>query len=320
MNSRAKDTPKARELSLAKNMANHITCAGPISCFVEPPGNGLHQVFLLRVRGCDWVGRKVLQRDQHHRWGLSSILIPAMLLGPHRQSQWGNEGVSIYFQASTEKERTEAFETALTCPDSEIHFPFAVTDDSGQEAVCPSDYWQGNESLAALLNADELHFREHCVTVLRTLLKPGDLVYDPACSTGEFIAHLATELADGRYLGTDRSTSMIEYAQQRHSASSVEFRVMEATTSTESNIRCEVLILRFLNAEVMTRRQAHCAFESLVRCVKPDGTILVFGHSPVLLALPWLAHTFALAIICSVSARTGCQELFQFYRLTVPTV
>ena len=318
MNNQAIACSKDHELELAKNLSDHITSAGPISCFVESTRNGLHQVFILRVRDRDWVGRKVLQRDVCNRWGLSSLLSPSMLLGPHRQSQWGNDGVSIYFQTSTLKEKTEAFEAALNSPDSEIHFPFAVIDDCGDEAVCPADYWQGNELLAAQLNADECHFREHCVSVLRPLLKPDDLVYDPACSTGDFIAHLAAELTDGRYLGTDRSASMIEYAQQRHATSTAQFRVMEATACIDAHIRCDVLILRFLNAEVMTRREAHSAFESLVRCVKPGGTILVFGHTPVLLAMPWLAHTFGLVIISSIAARSGRQELFQFYRLTLP--
>lgn len=307
-----------RERALADDMARHITHAGPLACFVEPPGNGLHQIFFLRVQNREWVGRKVLQRDCDLRYSLSSIVTPAMVFGLHRQSHWSNDGVSIFFQASTLEERAALLHAALSCPDSEIYFPFAVTDDQGFEAVCPPDFWEGDEPLAARLNAEEAHFREHCVSVLRTLLKPGDRVYDPACSTGAFIAHLAAELSHGHFLGTDRSASMIRFAQQHHSGSAAQFRLMDASTCVEAHIRCEVLILRFLNAEVMTRHEAHDAFANVVRCVEPGGTILVFGHTPVLLAMPWMAHSCGLTIVSSVAARNGREELFQFYRLTRP--
>ncbi|KAA0972897.1 trans-aconitate 2-methyltransferase [Pseudomonas sp. ANT_H12B] len=309
----------ARELALAQGMARPITQSGAVSRYLEPAGNGLHHVFFLRVGGRDWVGRKVLQRDEHNQWHLSSVLKPSMLFGLHVESQWGNEGVSIYFQTATPADKVAAFDAARMRPDSEVRFPFTQTDDSGQEAVCPVDYWQGSESLATQLNADEVHFREHCVELLKALSKPGTLIYDPACSTGAFIAHLARELPDCRCAGSDRSASMIEYAKSCHASSSVEFCVMDACEVVDSGIQCDVLILRFLNAEVVTRRDAEAAFSSLAQCVKPGGTILVFGHTPVLIPASYLAQTLKLRWVSSVAARPGHAELFQFYRLMTPT-
>lgn len=318
MNNRTPALSNLNEMAMAKNLSAHIEYAGPIGCFVEPTRQGLHQVFFLRVRGRDWIGRKVLQRDADHRWSMSSLLNPAMLLGPHLQSQWSDDGVSFYFHTATLEERAEVFQAARKDLHSEIHFPFTATDHDGNEAVCPADYWQGHESLAEQLNADELHFREHCVAVLGPLLKPGDLVYDPACSTGEFIACLAAELAGGHFVGSDRSATMIEYARRHHADSRAEYHVMEAARAADAGMRCDVLILRFLNAEVLTRREANCAFSSLLRCVKPAGTILLFGHTPVLSAVPWLAYTHGLARVSSTGARSGHQELFQFYHMKAP--
>ncbi|MFJ4195940.1 class I SAM-dependent methyltransferase [Pseudomonas sp. NPDC089534] len=308
-----------RELALSRDMSSHIIRSGSIGSYCEPPGNGLHHVFLLHLKEGDWVGRRTLRRGDGQRWQPYSALHPSMLLGPHIQSQWSNDGVSIYFRATSAAQKAMAFESALTSPDAQLHFPFALVDDAGREAVCPQEYWHVSESLAVRLNADEQHFREHCVALLKTLSKPGTVIYDPACSTGEFIAHLADRLPDCRCLGSDRSVSMIEYAQNHHGLSRVGFRVMEAEISTESGIRCDVLILRFLNAEVMTRSEAHTIFGRLMPCVNPGGTILIFGHTPVLLAVTWLIQTFGLTLVSSVAARSGRQELFQFYRLTVPT-
>jgi len=308
-----------REVALAQGLARHVIQSGTMGCYVEPAGASLNHLFFLRVKGRDWVGRKTLQRDAHQRLHLSSVLTPFMLLGPLVQWQWSNEGVSIYFRTATLAEKTKAFDTALALSDSEVNFPFPLCDDSNQEAVCPDEFWQCNEVLATQLNADEAHFRDHCVQLLKTMPMKGQVIYDPACSTGEFISHLARELTDYRFLASDRSASMIAYAKNRHVTSPVEFRLLDSSDAAISGIQCDVLILRFLNAEVLTRSDAHTAFRSLVHCVKPGGNLLIFGHTPVLIPVPWLAQQYHLHLLSSVAARSGQTELFQFYRLLVPT-
>lgn len=306
-----------RELTLARDLSPHILTAGAFGYFVEPPGNGLHHLFFLRMDGRTWVGRKVLQLDRHQRWQASSVLKPTMLLGPHVQSQWSNEGLSICFRPVSPEAKAAFFESALAGPDSEIQFPFPLLDADGQEAVCPPRFWHCNDGLAVQLDAEEQHLREHCAGLLQTSVAAGSLIYDPACSTGRFIAHLAHSLSDCRFLGTDRSASMIEHAKHWHAATPVEFRLLDAGDAYASGVRCDVLILRFLNAEVLTRQQAQTLFESLIGCVEPGGTVLVFGHTPVLLAVNWLAAQFGLRLESSVAARPGQMELFQFYRLRV---
>lgn len=310
---------RTRELALARSMPRHLNENGTVGHYLEPPGSGLHHIFFLRIDDHLWVGRKRLQRDRHFRWQASSVLKPCMLLGPHLHSLWGDDGLSIGFRTVTAEEKTKTFERALRQADSEILFPFPVLDGAGREAVCPADFWQCNESLAEQLNTDEQHFREHCAELLQAITATGALIYDPACSTGEFIAHLARALPDCLCLGSDRSASMIEHARQAHGKAAVEFRLFDAGEAFDAGIHCDVLILRFLNAEVLTRREARAAFESLIRCVKPGGTILVFGHTPVLIPVAWLAATCHLQLESSAAARPGQVELFQFYRLKVLT-
>jgi ubiquinone/menaquinone biosynthesis C-methylase UbiE len=108
---------------------------------------------------------------------------------------------------------------------------------------------------------------------------------------------------------------MIEHAIKRHGTSPVRFRLADAHDVAMSDSQCDVLILRFLNAEVMTREDAHQIFQEMVACVKPGGTMLLFGHTPVLVAVPYLAQTLKLELISGVAARSGHTELFQFYGL-----
>ena len=241
-----------------------------------------------------------------------------MLLGPLTQLHWGNEGAVICFRGVTPQEKETAFHIAQAQPDSEVYFPFPVTDDTGREFVCPPEYWQGTESLVTQLDADESHFRQHCAALLKAITSAGTVIHDPACSTGEFIAHLARELPDRRCLGSDRSVSMIEHAKIRHGNSSAEFYLADARNVASSGIKCDVLILRFLNAEVMTRVGAQQTLHVMAPCVNPGGTIIIFGHTPVLIAVPYMAQVLKLELISSVAARPGHKELFQFYRLRVP--
>lgn len=308
---------RTRELALARSMPRHLNENGAVGHYLEPPGNGLHHVFFLRLNDQVWVGRKLLQRDRQFRWLASSVLRPCMLLGPHLHSLWGDEGLSIGYRTASVEQKAQTFERALRQVDSEILFPFPVVDAAGREAVCPTDFWQCSPVLAEQLNTDEQHLRHYCAGLLQAITTTGALIYDPACSTGEFIAHLARALPDCLCLGSDRSPLMIEHARQTHGRTSVEFRLLDAGEAFDAGIHCDVLILRFLNAEVLTRREARAAFESLIRCVKPGGTILVFGHTPVLIPVAWLAATHHLQLESSVAARPGQVELFQFYRLKV---
>ncbi|HEF4761576.1 TPA: class I SAM-dependent methyltransferase [Pseudomonas putida] len=307
-----------RERYLALSLPHRKAGRGELDRYVEPLGPGLHHLFLLRVNGNDWVGRKLLQHSEIDGWHISSLLKPSMLLGPVAEWYWGNQGVVIHFHAVPAQEKNAAFHDALTQPDSEVRFPFPVLDKHGQECVCPPDYWRCNTALAAQLDADEDHFRQHCANLLKTLSHPGAVIHDPACSTGEFIAHLARELPDRQYLGSDLSASMIEHAIKHHGTSAIRFQLADARHFATSGHQCDVLILRFLNAEVMTREEAQHTFHKMAACVKPGGTMLLFGHTPVLVAVPYMAQRLELELISSIAARPGHTELFQFYRLRKP--
>lgn len=307
-----------REHHLARSFALRQAVPGELDRYIEPFGPGLHHLFVLRVNGEDWVGRKILQHAHPAGWHISSVLKPWMLLGRLAEWQWGNQGAVVHFRAASAQDKQAAFRNALALPASDVRFPFPLMDDQGRERICPPAYWQCSPSLASQLDADEGHFREHCTALIRSVTTPGAVILDPACSTGELIAHLAGALPDRQCLGSDRSASMIEHALQHHGASAVRFFIADARQVTTSGVRCDVLIVRLLNAEVMTRKDAQCLFQDMIACVKPGGTLVLFGHTPVLLCVPYMAQLLKLELLSSLAARPGHMELFQFYRLRMP--
>ncbi|MDR7285707.1 isonocardicin synthase [Pseudomonas corrugata] len=318
MNPRFNPVDPRREVLLAQTFVQPSTPSLALNCHVEPFGGGFHHLFFLRVNGCHWAGRKMLQQAESGGWYISSLLKPWMLLGPLAEMQWENVGIALYYHGASMEQKQAAFNLAQARPDSEVHFPFPAIDAKGLEFVCPTDYWQCDDSLATQLDADEGHLREHCATLLETLSSPGTVILDPACSTGEFITHLSRALPERHCLGSDRSASMIDHARCRHATGAVEFFVADARDVVSSGLKCDVLILRFLNAEVMTRADARQTFHDIVACVNPGGTVLVFGHTPVLVPVPYMAQLLKLELLSSVAARPEQMELFQFYRLRVP--
>ncbi len=286
--------------------------------FMEPLGPGLNQFFIVKVGGRDWIGRKVLQKNDKGLWKSSSIIEPDMLFGRLGHLHWSNEGVECSFLTASATEKHRVFARALTRAGNELYFPFPVLETSGQEFTCPADYWQCNPSLASRLDAEEEHFRQHCIRILKTLTRPGATLYDPACSTGTFIASLATALPGRRCVGADCSASMIRHASARHRAPGLEFYLMDATRGAVAGLTCDVLILRFLNAEVVTRATATRLLVHLCNCLNPGAKIIVFGHTPVLPDIPLMARQLGLTLLSCVAARPGRTELFQFYLLQAP--
>ncbi|WP_420233285.1 class I SAM-dependent methyltransferase [Pseudomonas sp. ABY48] len=304
-----------REVDLEKALQADPVAPGSWERFIEPLGIGLNHVFILRSQGRDWVGRKTLQRDERSRLRSDSRLAPWMLLGPLGQFHWGDEGLLLDYRSTRRADKVAAFAQALHDPDSEIYFPFPALERNGKEFVCPPDHWRFTEALASELDEGEAHFRQHCCALLRPWLKPGAVIHDPACSTGTFIHHLAQALPDSRCIGSDRSPSMVEAARNRYGCS-VDFRLADASDAEPIIDYCDVLVLRFLNAEVMTRAEAEHLLRQQVATLAPGGRLIVFGHTPVLPAMDYLASRCALTLVSRLASCGITGQLFQFYVLT----
>lgn len=295
---------------LARHLPSRAHTPGGVATLEEPVGHGLNNLFILRLQNLEYLGRKLLDEQGQ----LGSRLTPAMLLGPLlRTRQCGNR-LQMHYRTLSTDEKHQVFAQARRSNDTSIHFPFPVVDEQGQELVAPASFWNDTPQLARRLDAQERHFREHCLATLQKRLAPGAVIHDPACSTGTFIATLAQGLPGAQCLGSDVSPAMIAHARTHQRLPNLKFDIADATDSAAAD-SCDVLILRFLNAEVMLRQQATRLFQTLSRRVRRAGVIIVFGHTPVLVAIEPEAKRLGLKVTGTIAACPDTQALFQFFIL-----
>lgn len=293
---------------------NYKTPNQPAS-FIEPVGPGLNNFFIVHVAGIRWVGRKLLSVRADGRLHLSSLIKPCMLLGPLTHLIFAECGLTLHFITTSENQKTELFESALLQLDSQLYYPFPVLNSLGQERIIGAQDWVFSEALAHTLNTDEQHFRDHCSDLLAPLIKPGALLFDPACSTGEFIASMARNLPGTCCIGSDSSLSMVEHARAHHALPGLTFHHRAAENMLQTVADCDVLFLRFLNAEVMSRDDAHKLLELLLGQLKKGALAIVFGHTPVLPNIHYHAHTLGLNLRSCVAGASGQPALFECYVL-----
>lgn len=276
-------------------------------------GPTLNCLFILTVQSDIYVGRKLLTQTKDRGWQQSSCLLPDHLLGKLFNINYGNNGFSITFTTLAEAEKYSVFEAAIHHSTSDIFFPFPLLDGIGQECVLSQADWADAAAQAEQLDQDERHFRDYCSAFLKPLMSPNKLLYDPACSTGTFIGCMAQAFPETRCIGSDHSPAMIEHARLRHPA--LEFHHADAATMVQTVSRCDVLFLRFLNAEVLYRDEAQELFCTFARALKPGALLIMFGHTPVLVNVSYWGQKLGLTLKSSLAARTGHTELFEFYVL-----
>ncbi|MDF0733675.1 class I SAM-dependent methyltransferase [Pseudomonas entomophila] len=277
-----------------------------------PVGPQLNELFLLRVAGVEYLGYKPADLDGRR---LGSRLTPRMMLGVLLDSSLTAQHLTCRYRPLSLRCRQAVFSQALASAHNRIHFPFPVLDQSARELTVPDGYWEDTLYLADRLDEQEAHFRNVCRTTLSKHLQANALIHDPACSTGTFIGTLARALPQARCLGADRCAPMISHATRHHQRHNLHFTVADANQPALPAASCDVLILRFLNAEMMLRREAVALFHGLCRLVKPGGMIILFGHTPVLFEVEVEARRQGLQVAGSLGSVLGTDELFQFYRL-----
>lgn len=310
---------------LFKAQATHLACVlslpavpqvgmAPNVQISEPVGPGLNNLFLLRVDGVEHLGRRVPGANGE----LDSRLTPDMLLGTLLEARWDEQGWHCRYQPLTDSQSKAQFLRALRSSSHRIHFPFPQLDSQCREQIAPPCFWDAPQELAERLDFQERHFRDTSIALLAICLRPGAIIHDPACSTGTFIAALARALPTSHCVGADRSAPMIDHATANHRLPNLRFEVADAHAPVMPAGSCDVLILRFLNAEMMTRACALALFEQLTGLIRPGGMALVFGQSSVLFDVELQARQLGLHVASSLARVPGSLQLFQFYQLVCP--
>ncbi len=189
--------------------------------------------------------------------------------------------VTVAFDPLDEFARREAFDAIS--PTTQIVHPFPNRGERGREETSPSDGWPVTEERAVSLNVTEEHIRRYTRDLFRPAfseLTEDVIAYDPACSTGHFLADFATiNPVRIRTVGQDLSRQMTDYAEGRLE----EVHQGDAMSPRPAPGTVDILFCRFLNSEVVTTRSAREMLPRLVATLRGEGLMVLLGHSPVLL-------------------------------------
>jgi isonocardicin synthase len=187
----------------------------------------------------------------------------------------------VRFRPLDEAARRAAFE-AIT-PFTEIVHPFAKQRERGREKTSPPGGWLVTEERAAHLSLGEEHIRRYTRQQFGPrfgALTEDVLAYDPACSTGRFLADFASvNPARIRTVGQDLSEQMASYASA-HLERVYRGDALDPAVAPGS---VDILFCRFLNSEVVSTSAARQILPRLAATLRPGAVMVLLGHSPVLL-------------------------------------
>lgn len=216
--------------------------------------------------------------------------------------------VVIKYFTLSQSERISLLQKSLT--NAAISFPFPLYPKEIQQIIASDNYWDNTS--AEKLDADERVLRDTIIANLNKYIDKSKkyTVYDPACSSGTFLAQLVNAYTNLTPIASDISPKMVELAKTKLP----DVFVSDAKLSTQHlNTEVDILILRFLNYEVVEDDIACEIIEQLVKIVKNDGIIVAFGYTPVLNIVPSFLVSIGWQMINAVFEVPNQNALVQGY-------
>jgi hypothetical protein len=270
-------------------------------------------IFILSSNGRTWLGRKLVS-DEWIAGRISELfcskITPEMLLGELVSSRTTQDSVVAYYRPATSDECKAFMDEAVTSKVAELRFPFVhLTRGEKLEVVSPLNGWSVDDSMRDQLFNGEAALRKYTAQALKGYVPSGALLYDPACSTGDFLSSVQQAFPGTRSFGQDLSAEMIQFARTQLD----ETYVGDAINSPLANESVDVAFVRFLNSEVVSTEYATNLFDEILVRIKPEGLLVVFGHTPVLLDSGFFENRKLTCLEKIGQLETG--EIFQFYLL-----
>jgi isonocardicin synthase len=270
------------------------------------------RLFLFRLADGKWYAGYKTISDYVVDHGMPGVFCSRVywynVLGLADSVRTSHSDARIVFQPLPETARRSAFE-AIT-PLTEIIHPFAKQREPGREKTSPPDGWRVSEERAAFLALGEEHIRRYTRESLGPWfsgLTEDVIAYDPACSTGRFLADFAAlNPAHIRTVGQDLSRQMVGFAGSRLA----EVHHGDAMCPAVAPGSVDILFSRFLNSEVVSTAQARQILPRLVATLRPGALAVLLGHSPVLLDVPDLVAAGLRVLRTTARAE---DYVFQYY-------
>lgn len=278
----------------------------PLIELAERDAAAQHRIFFLRVRRRIFVGQSQINGASRR----DGIVDPGMLLGELHTIRGGESGLTMQLVPLSPADRRSAFEAALNFETSELEFPFGLLDADRRELVPSPRCWEEASEHPQLFDPREEHLRVFTRRIIPTLKLPRHaVVFDPACSTGTFLASVGEAFPELRLYGADVSPRMVDVAR------TILKQVELATPGNVDRmiIGSDVLVLRFLNAEVVRSEKAESLFRQFAELLPSKSYMLVMGYTPVAISIPYLASHCGMSIIRSIGG--WGDTIFQYYVL-----
>ena len=284
-----------------------------VSKFEDFDYNLPQNIFLLKTyKGKIIVGRKIrsVLRIENKINAINCSMITApMLLGFLKSRAYNNRKISIEFYPFTCEEKKYIFNDIKDNRLLDIYYPYKYKDYYSQkEEQSPETGWSFNPEKKEYLGYGEVHFRKFTDTWFKKIERKYKTVYDPACSTGEFLSDYKRNFPTSYTIGHDLSQEMIEYAKNYVD----EYCCCNAIDSPLKNSSVDLMFLRFLNSEVVTTKDAYKLLKVLITKVRKSGLIVCFGHTPVLIRKEMFQKFGLKPVICNGYDKDR-NAIFQYY-------
>lgn len=238
-----------------------------------------------------------------------SMITSPMLLGFLKKKSKKGRKITIEYFPFTNEEKKYIFEELKSNRLYDIYYPYKYRDfNSNKEEKSPETGWTFNPEKKEYLGYGEVHFRKFTSQFFANQDMNNKIIYDPACSTGEFLEDFKKSYPKSYTIGHDLSQEMVDYAKNFVDESCC----CNAINSPLKEKSVDLMFLRFLNSEVVTTKDAYKIFKVLVSKVKKNGIIVCFGHTPVLITKQWFMKNNLRPIICN-GYDSDRDAIFQYY-------
>ncbi len=271
-----------------------------------------HRFFFFNCNRQIYCGQKLISEsmlDSGCQVLFCSYMKAEMILGKLLRVQTSEVGIEIYYEDISPQSRLTLFEQLMHDKMIDLYFPYVpLKKDVHKEYTSPSTGWKINPKLSSFLFNGERSQREISVDLIRSDGRLSPIIYDPACSTGDFLQSIKAAIPDAIVIGQDLSQEMCAQARQKIDQV-IHGDALFPCVPMES---CDYIFFRFLNINVISCSQAKALFEAIIPCLKKEGKAILFGFTPVLISLPYLIKKGYRVLSCNAPVKSE-NAVIQYY-------
>ena len=285
--------------------------------FYEKDYNRPQCIFYVYVKSLNVIvfGRKMIS-PLYKKNMISSIncsmITRDMIVGILSNGIKNGHDIIINYFPLTAGERLNIFNIIKNDSMINIEYPFVYCDyHTHCELDSPVDGWKiYNNTELNLFNGEE-HLRLYTIEILDKIgVGNKSVLFDPACSTGDFLYELKKRFPQVVTIGQDLSQEMVAISKSKLDI----VYCGDSIFTPVSDNSVDFLFLRFLNSKVVTTDKAKELYNLLIKKVRVGGYVICFGHTPVLLNMDFMVKK-EWKLISSNGYDKKYNSVFQYYVL-----